>query len=120
MDTYEFDGRDARSCRECGYVDVPVRHEPERRHTESWDDAIERFQEQYAAVTVSDSDSPDEPAANGSADAQSARGIREGQSGNGSSVEATDGESVAETPDGEPTDEASVDGSSEEASPTDD
>lgn len=60
MDTYELDGRDARSCRECGYVDVPVRHEPEGRGRESWEDAISRFQEQYADATVSAVDLPPE------------------------------------------------------------
>jgi hypothetical protein len=63
IETYELDGRNAQSCRECGYVDVPVRHEPERGDSESWDDAISRFQKRFADVTVSETDLPgEEPA----------------------------------------------------------
>jgi len=63
MDTYELDGRDARVCRECGYAEVPVRHEPEGGERESWADAISRFQERHAEVTVSDVELPDETSA---------------------------------------------------------
>jgi hypothetical protein len=144
MDTYELDGRDARSCRECGYVDVPVRHEPERRNSESWDDAIERFLEQFADVTVARNDLPDEVTSNGSSETPSEAGTHgegdpsedvsdeessedvsdeessEELSEAGSSEEPSGDEGSEESPDGEPSGEASVDDSPEEASATDD
>lgn len=63
METYELDGRDAHACRECGFVDVPVRHEPEGGESESWAEAISRFQETYGDVTVSEQDLPEEASA---------------------------------------------------------
>ena len=135
MDTYELDGRDARSCRECGYVDVPVRHEPERRNSESWDDAIERFLEQFADVTVARNDLPDEVTSNGSSETPSEAGTHgegdpsedvsdeessEELSEAGPSEEPSGDEGSEESPDGEPSGEASVDDSPEEASATDD
>jgi DNA-directed RNA polymerase subunit M/transcription elongation factor TFIIS len=51
LETYELEGRETRSCRDCGYVDVPVRHEPSEHEHESWDNAISRFQEEYAEAT---------------------------------------------------------------------
>ncbi|MEF8852025.1 MAG: hypothetical protein V5A44_01530 [Haloarculaceae archaeon] len=60
IEVYELDGRDARSCQDCGYVDVPVRHEPDGADRESWEEAISRFQEKYADVTASETDLSDE------------------------------------------------------------
>ena len=59
METYELDGRNAEACHECGFVDVPVRHEPEGGESESWAEAIRRFQETYGDVTVSEQDLPE-------------------------------------------------------------
>jgi len=54
VETYELGGRDALVCRECGYLDTPVRHEPETTPSESWPEAIERFMEKFASTNGSE------------------------------------------------------------------
>jgi len=119
MDTYELDGRDARSCRECGYVDVPVRHEPEGGGRESWEDAIDRFQEQYADVRVSAVDLPPESSTDDPADERPDTESVEPVPTEESTDEQSSGEASGEKT-GEASGEESKTESPEEASATDD
>jgi hypothetical protein len=43
LERYALFGREAYTCESCGYVDVPVEHEPEPREGETWTEALERF-----------------------------------------------------------------------------
>ena len=115
MDTYELDGRDARSCRECGYVDVPVRHEPEGGHRESWDDAISRFYERFADVTVSENDQSAEGTADGSPDETSPEDSPEDTAVEEPSAEASTTDAADETST-DTTDETSTSDASEDVS----
>lgn len=45
LDRYEFQGRVAYGCDRCGYIGIPVEHKGSLRPVESWNDAIERFNE---------------------------------------------------------------------------
>lgn len=47
LDTYaiEATGRSAVVCEECGFAGVTATHESERANVESWDHAIERFEQ---------------------------------------------------------------------------
>lgn len=50
LEAFELGGQRAVVCTECGFADTPVGHEPERRAgEESWEQAIERFLEQFGA-----------------------------------------------------------------------
>jgi hypothetical protein len=115
METYELEGRDARSCRKCGYVDVPVRHEPESGQRESWDDAISRFQERFADVTVSEVDLPAE--ASDDSDGDSTEELRsDGSVGDSADEESSEDGPTEESSEDGPTEESSEDGPTEESS----
>ncbi|MDS0258231.1 hypothetical protein NDI56_02270 [Haloarcula sp. S1CR25-12] len=56
---YRLDERETVGCQECEYVGVSVDHTAEHGRPESWDDAIDRFQEQgQSVVTVTRDDLP--------------------------------------------------------------
>jgi hypothetical protein len=42
---YALFDREAFTCEECGYLGVPVDHEPTPQSVESWSEALERFRE---------------------------------------------------------------------------
>ncbi|MHC3437822.1 hypothetical protein ACYJ1Y_06870 [Natrialbaceae archaeon A-gly3] len=44
------------ACNRCGFADVPVEIESERRDIESWQDALERFHERFLEDPDSQSD----------------------------------------------------------------
>jgi hypothetical protein len=46
LERYALFGREAFTCTGCGYLGVPVEHEPAPQSVESWSDALERFREQ--------------------------------------------------------------------------
>jgi transposase-like protein len=46
LERYALFGREAFTCEECGYLGVPVDHEPTPQSVESWSDALERFREE--------------------------------------------------------------------------
>ncbi|WP_262176296.1 hypothetical protein [Haloarcula laminariae] len=49
---YRLGEREAIGCQECAYVGVSVDHTAKRGPPESWDDAIDRFQDRGQTVTV--------------------------------------------------------------------
>ena len=44
------------ACSRCGFADVPVEIESQRRDIESWQDALERFHERFAEGSESRDD----------------------------------------------------------------
>jgi ribosome-binding protein aMBF1 (putative translation factor) len=51
IEKFELQGRVASVCKECGSLDVLVEHEPAEKTSESWSDAIARFNEQSKTTT---------------------------------------------------------------------
>jgi len=46
LERYALFDREAVSCTACGYLGVPVDHEPTPRKVESWSEALERFRQE--------------------------------------------------------------------------
>ncbi len=45
MTTFALGGAETSSCPECGYAGVEADHSGEPQHVESWEKALERFEE---------------------------------------------------------------------------
>ena len=66
---YRLDERETVGCESCEYIGVSVDHTVEGSRPESWDDAIDRFQNQGESVTtVTLAELPDVPDADPAAD----------------------------------------------------
>ena len=50
LEKFELAGASTVVCNGCGFVDVPVDHEPEPRPNESWQDAFERFYDRFGTA----------------------------------------------------------------------
>lgn len=52
LEIYELDGEKESVCRECGFVDVSVRHEPDHYNDQSWTEAFDWFYEHESDMSV--------------------------------------------------------------------
>jgi predicted ATP-dependent serine protease len=52
LEKFELQGRISTVCEDCGSLNVLVEHEPPEQPSESWSDAIERFNEQQETTEV--------------------------------------------------------------------
>lgn len=63
VDQYELGGASAIVCQACGFLDVPVDHEPEPRPNESWQDAFDRFYAKFDSEDTTDGDADERASA---------------------------------------------------------
>lgn len=98
LERYALQGREAVACESCGYIGVPVEHRGELAEFESWDEAIDRFQQSTPVEAGTTETREDDPTAVFDAD-----GTGDG-SGNASPtvvrIESTPVESVVENHNG--------------------